>query len=215
MMERFSHIFAKYPYYIVGGVVVVVGLIYLMSRGGSTGGSTGGQIVSYGPSDTVVVAGAQTEMARINANANTAQAQYNSELQSKLAGIYADMNIDNNKTAVSIKSIDAGTSLAGFSAAKYINDSNNGAAVAMTQATVAGDVAMNKQSMDASIAAAQASANAAIQAAAFHASEVAAQIAQTEAQQQRDTAYQAAEVAAKVKSTEFLVQNGYAAPTYQ
>lgn len=209
MFDRFLHIAAKYPLYIAGGVLATVILIWFLSRGSGNSNQVSGGIVAYGPSDTVVVANAQIEQARINANAGTAQAQYAKELQTSLANIYADMNIDNNKTTIGIKSLDSGVAIHAIDASKYITDSNNAAAVQMTTTTVAGDVAMNKQDNDASVTAAQASADAAIQAAAYHASEVAAQLNTQYAQAQMDAAFHASEVAAQIQSDQFLKQNGY------
>lgn len=129
-MDRFIGVFKSHPMWIVGGVIGVVILIWLMTRGGST---SGGGIVSYGPSDAVVMSNAATEKARIEANAGTAQAQLAAELQGKLADVQAAITMNTNATAAQI-------STSQDAAAIHINDANVKGAVDINAATINGTI---------------------------------------------------------------------------
>lgn len=147
MFQRFMHIAKTHTMWIVGGVIAVVLLIYLMSRGS---GSSGGGIVAYGPSDTVVLANAQKEIALLNANAATAQAQLANE-----------KSVDDNQAAIKLNEQNVG-------AATAIVASNNAAAVMINDKNVVGATQINAQNTDAAKAIAAIQANTAAQIAGFN-----------------------------------------------
>jgi hypothetical protein len=131
-MENFMDTVKRYPGWIAGGVLALVVLIYLMSRGSSSG-ATG--IVAYGPSDTVVVAGAQTEAARIAANAATAQAQLALEALQDSNETEITLNAQNTATAAAIVGSNNAATIT-------INEQNTKAATDINAAQVAGTVTM-------------------------------------------------------------------------
>lgn len=209
MFHKFGEIFAKYPWYIAGGVIGVVIVIWLLSRGSGSTVQPGG-IVAYGPSDTQIAAGAAVEAARIEANAATAQAQFNGDLQLKLAPILAGVNADNNKTAVDLTTITTGSSLA-------ITNSNNAAAVTMNGKTMDSNVQIAKYGYDASQSAAQAQSAAQLELARIAASVTAAQIGSNDINLAAERAYAAnqhsQDINADLYKTTGLVPPGDASDT--
>lgn len=123
-MNRFVEIFKRHPWWIVGGIIGVVILIWIMTRGG---GKTQTAVVNVGPSDAQVQASAAERIAQITTNAETVQAQIGLEQNKQeneaavaLAGISSEMNANNNSTALGVV------------------NSNNSAAIQINTANVAG-----------------------------------------------------------------------------
>lgn len=138
MFSRFFEIVKRHPMWIVGGVIAVVILIWLMSRGG--GSSTA--VVTIGPSDAQVQASAAERIAQITTNAETVQAQLGLEKNAQdvataiaLAGIQKDMSANDNATA-------AGIVTSNNAAAIQINQQNVTGATTVAQSTLNTQLAM-------------------------------------------------------------------------
>lgn len=69
-MERFIDIVKRYPLWIAGGVVALIFVFWLSSRG--SGGESVPTITSFGPSDASVNANAQVQIAQMGFNAQGA-----------------------------------------------------------------------------------------------------------------------------------------------
>lgn len=137
-MHRFMEIFKRHPWWIVGGVVAVVILIWLMTRGS---GGTQTAVVSLGPSDTQIAANAAVQKAQIETNAETVQAQ-----------IDLEKNEQNNTTAVALAGVSSGINSNNNAAALALAQTNAGAAVQINAANVAGATTIAQANADAAIA---------------------------------------------------------------
>jgi hypothetical protein len=132
-MERFVQIFKEHPWWIVGGVLTVVVLIWLFSGSGKTETA----VVNVGASDALIAATAAERVAQIQTNAATVQGQ----LENERAKI-------DNAAAIEIAGIQAGVIGSNNSTALGIVNSNNTAAIQINSQNVGGAVDLGKLEAD-------------------------------------------------------------------
>lgn len=123
-MDRFIEIFKRHPWWIVGGVLAVVVLIWLFSSGGS---KTETAVVNVGASDALIAASAAERVEQIRTNAATVQGQ-----------LALEKAKNDNETAIAIMGIQSGVLANDNQTALGIVASNNSAAIQINSQNVVG-----------------------------------------------------------------------------